>query len=42
MIKTFYEFANALGERESSNNYKIVNIFEYAGRWQFGKLLETD
>ena len=33
----FGEFAYALGERESGNNYKIVNTLGYVGRWQFGK-----
>ena len=34
--KDFKAFANALGERESSNNYQAVNAFGYLGRWQFG------
>jgi hypothetical protein len=33
----FEDFKNDLGERESSNNYYIVNDFGYLGRWQFGK-----
>src|SRR3990167_3933275 len=32
-----YDFFNALGERESNNDYKIVNTLGYLGRWQFGK-----
>lgn len=34
--KGFEEFANALGQRESGNNYKIVNVYGFMGRWQFG------
>jgi hypothetical protein len=34
----FGEFANALGQRESGNNYKALNSLGYVGRWQFGKM----
>jgi hypothetical protein len=36
-MKDFLEFAIALGNRESNNNYKCVNSLGYLGRWQFGK-----
>jgi len=34
--KGFEEFAEALGKRESNNNYKIINVYGFMGRWQFG------
>jgi hypothetical protein len=34
----FGEFAYALGQRESGNDYKALNSFGYVGRWQFGKM----
>ena len=34
--KGFKEFALALGERESNNNYTAINVYNYMGRWQFG------
>ncbi|MFH2031477.1 MAG: hypothetical protein ABIJ40_12825 [Bacteroidota bacterium] len=37
MIKDFYEFREAIGMRESSNNYQAVNRFGFCGRFQFGK-----
>lgn len=33
----FDQFKSALGARESSNNYTIVNQFGYMGRYQFGR-----
>ena len=30
------EFLNAIGHRESSNNYTVVNEFGYMGKYQFG------
>ena len=42
-LKGSYEdFVNALGERESGNNYHIKNTLGYLGRWQFGKMRLTD
>jgi hypothetical protein len=35
-MKTFEEFKNALGQRESNNNYYVKNRFGYMGRYQFG------
>jgi len=34
---TYEDFRNALGDRESSNNYTIVNSYGYMGRYQFGQ-----
>lgn len=34
----YIDFINALGKRESNNNYKCVNKYGFAGRWQFGKM----
>lgn len=31
------EFGDALGKRESGNDYTVVNKFGYLGRWQFGR-----
>lgn len=31
------DFLDALGQKESGNNYKIVNKYGYLGRYQFGK-----
>ena len=31
------QFLNAIGDRESSNNYNVVNRFGYMGKYQFGK-----
>lgn len=36
MMKSFEEFKNALGQRESGNNYKSQNKYGYTGRYQFG------
>lgn len=35
--KSHFDFLNALGHKESGNNYKVVNRFGYLGRYQFGK-----
>jgi len=35
-LASFYAFENALGHRESGNNYTIVNEYGYLGRFQFG------
>jgi hypothetical protein len=37
MKGTYADFINALGAKESSNNYRAVNQFGFMGRWQFGK-----
>lgn len=34
----YIDFLNALGNRESNNDYKRVNKYGFAGRWQFGKM----
>ena len=31
------QFLEAIGHRESSNNYSVVNEFGYMGRYQFGR-----
>ena len=31
------QFLEAIGHRESSNNYSVINEFGYMGRYQFGK-----
>ena len=36
-IKGYNQFLNAVGFRESSNNYKAINQFGYLGRYQFGR-----
>ena len=36
-IKGHDQFLNAIGHRESTNNYKAVNQFGYLGRYQFGR-----
>lgn len=36
-MKPYAEFKNALGQRESGNNYQIVNTLGFLGRFQFGK-----
>lgn len=36
-MNTYNAFIIALGERESKNNYGIVNSWGFMGRWQFGK-----
>ncbi len=36
-MKPYSEFKNALGQRESGNNYQIVNTLGFLGRFQFGK-----
>lgn len=36
-MKPYLEFKNALGQRESGNNYQIVNTLGFLGRFQFGK-----
>jgi len=36
-MKDFSDFANDLGQRESSNDYQCVNDWGFMGRYQFGK-----
>jgi hypothetical protein len=36
-MKTYQEFKNDLGKRESGNNYQIINTLGFLGRFQFGK-----
>ena len=36
-IKNHSAFLNAIGHKESRNNYKVVNTYGYMGRYQFGK-----
>ena len=37
MILKTNAFLEAMGKRESSNNYRAVNRFGYMGKYQFGK-----
>ena len=37
IVKNHSSFLNAVGHRESTNNYKAVNQFGYLGKYQFGK-----
>lgn len=39
---TFDDFKDALGQRESSNNYSIVNRYGYMGKYQFGSARLND
>tara|TARA_R100001079_G_C4436216_1_gene146549 strand:+ start:345 stop:938 length:594 start_codon:yes stop_codon:yes gene_type:complete len=36
-VKNHNAFLEAMGKRESSNNYRAVNRFGYMGKYQFGK-----
>ncbi len=36
-MRDYLAFQEAIGMRESSNNYKAVNKFGYLGKYQFGK-----
>ena len=36
-VKGHNQFLEAIGHRESSNNYLVVNEFGYMGRYQFGR-----
>ena len=36
-IKNHYAFLDAIGHKESRNNYKVINTYGYMGRYQFGK-----
>ena len=36
-LKTRHNFLDALGMRESSNNYKAINKYGYLGKYQFGR-----
>ena len=35
--KSFIDFRNALGKKESNNNYKSVSKYGYLGKYQFSK-----
>ena len=37
MSTSHEQFLNAMGHRESTNNYTVVNKFGYMGRYQFGQ-----
>ena len=37
VVKNHSTFLDAIGFRESSNNYKAVNRFGYLGKYQFGR-----
>ena len=37
IVKIHSSFLNAVGYRESTNNYKAVNQFGYLGKYQFGR-----
>ena len=37
MSKNFYDFREAIKQRESSGNYQAVNRFSFMGAFQFGK-----
>ena len=37
VVSQHQEFLNAIGHRESSNRYDVVNAFGYMGKYQFGK-----
>jgi poly-D-alanine transfer protein DltD len=41
-LRNFNEFANAIGFRESSNNYLSINQYGYLGKYQFGKAALKD
>lgn len=36
-MKSYYQFREDLGKRESSGNYSCVNSFGFLGKYQFGK-----
>ena len=35
-LRPYQDFVNAIGQRESSNSYTVVNKYGYLGRYQFG------
>ena len=37
IVKNYSSFLDAVGHRESTNNYKAVNQFGYLGKYQFGR-----
>ena len=41
-VNGFQQFANAVGQRESSGRYEVVNRFGYAGKYQFGSAALKD
>ena len=36
-LRNHYAFLDAIGHRESSGNYKVVNRYGYLGKYQFGR-----
>ena len=40
--KTYEALIEALGQRESSGDYKVENSIGYLGKWQFGELALRD
>ncbi len=36
-LTSHQQFLDAMGHRESSNNYKVVNKYGYMGKYQFGR-----
>ena len=40
--KTYDQFFEALGQRESSGNYEVINPIGYLGKYQMGKLALID
>ena len=42
MTKTYLDFRNAIGFKESSNRYGVVNSLGYLGRYQFGTARLSD
>ena len=41
-MKTYSEFLNRLGARESGGNYQAVNKYGYLGKYQMGELALVD
>jgi hypothetical protein len=41
-MKTLNDFLNALGKSESGGNYKAINKFGYAGKYQMGEMALVD
>ena len=41
-MKSYEQFLNDLGNRESGGDYKIINSLGYLGKYQFGKLALID
>lgn len=41
-MKTLKDFLNDLGNRESGGNYKVLNKYGYAGKYQMGEMALID